>query len=101
MNDAPPGILTHPLSATIRTGARRCTVALLGRLRGVKTVGPDHWMARCSAHEDRIPRLSIRKLDDRALLNCLAYCDTDLDPFLAVVPAAAKCPRYNPPLGAA
>jgi hypothetical protein len=34
-------------------------------------------MARCPAHDDRAPRLSVTKRSDRVLLNCQAGCDTD------------------------
>lgn len=49
---------------------------LLSRLQGVKAgnaVG--RWMARCPAHEDRSPSLTIRLVDDgRILLHCFAGC---------------------------
>lgn len=49
---------------------------LLSRLHGVKAgnaVG--RWMARCPAHEDRSPSLTIRMVDDgRILLHCFAGC---------------------------
>lgn len=49
---------------------------LLGRLHGVKAgnaVG--RWMARCPAHEDRSPSLTVRLVDDgRILLHCFAGC---------------------------
>jgi len=49
--------------------------ALLSRLEGVKRTGPDSWMARCPAHEDRSASLSIRALDDgRVLVHCFAGC---------------------------
>jgi hypothetical protein len=34
-------------------------------------------MARCPAHEDRSPSLSITRKSDRVLLNCQAGCNTD------------------------
>jgi hypothetical protein len=44
---------------------------LLSRLDHVKPKGPGRWMARCPAHEDRGPSLSLRELDDgRILLHC-------------------------------
>jgi hypothetical protein len=50
--------------------------ALLERLDGVKPTGPGRWVARCPAHEDRQPSLSIRELDDgRVLLHDFAGCD--------------------------
>lgn len=48
---------------------------LLSRLDRVKRTGPNKWHARCPAHDDRGPSLSIRELDDgRVLLHCFAGC---------------------------
>jgi len=48
---------------------------LLDRLEKVKQTGPGRWIARCPAHEDRSPSLSIRELDDgRVLLHCFGGC---------------------------
>ena len=48
---------------------------LLDRLEKVKQPGPGRWIARCPAHEDRSPSLSIRELDDgRVLLHCFGGC---------------------------
>ncbi|MCL1824551.1 MAG: DNA primase [Betaproteobacteria bacterium] len=50
---------------------------LLSRLERVRPSGPDCWMARCPAHEDQRPSLSLRELDDgRVLLYCYAGCST-------------------------
>jgi hypothetical protein len=52
--------------------------ALLDRLDRVRSTGPGRWIARCPAHEDRGPSLSIRELDDgRILLNDFGGCGTD------------------------
>jgi len=52
--------------------------ALLPRLAGVKRTGPGRWIARCPAHDDRHPSLSIRELEDgRVLLHCWAGCATE------------------------
>jgi hypothetical protein len=49
--------------------------ALLNRLDRPKQTGPDRWLAKCPAHEDRSPSLSVRELDDgRVLINCFAGC---------------------------
>lgn len=49
--------------------------ALLDRLDGVRSTGPGRWLAKCPAHEDRSPSLSIRELNDgRTLINCFAGC---------------------------
>ena len=48
---------------------------LISRLEGVRKTGPGRWVARCPAHADRSPSLSIRELDDgRVLLHCFADC---------------------------
>jgi hypothetical protein len=43
-------------------------MALLDRLQGVHQTGPGRWLAKCPAHEDRSPSLSIRELDDGTVL---------------------------------
>ena len=48
--------------------------ALLSRLDGVKKTGHGQWIARCPAHEDRSPSLSIAEKDDRVLVHCHAGC---------------------------
>jgi hypothetical protein len=48
---------------------------LLERLQGVRERGPDRWSARCPAHEDKSPSLSILETGDRVLLHCWAGCD--------------------------
>lgn len=48
---------------------------LLERLEAVKPSGPNRWTARCPAHTDRSPSLSIRETDDGTLLvKCWAGC---------------------------
>ena len=50
---------------------------LLSRLDGVRQVGPGKWVARCPAHPDRRPSLSIAEgKDGRILLHCFAGCRT-------------------------
>lgn len=41
---------------------------LLDRLERVKQTAPGRWIARCPAHEDRAPSLSVRELEDGRLL---------------------------------
>jgi hypothetical protein len=41
---------------------------ILERLEGVRERGNGRWSARCPAHEDRSPSLSIRELDDGTVL---------------------------------
>ena len=52
---------------------------ILDRLEGLglKQSSADRWMAKCPAHLDRSPSLSIRGLDDgRVLIHCFAGCPT-------------------------
>lgn len=58
---------------TIAAGA--AVSLLLARLDKVRPTGPGRWLARCPAHEDRSPSLSIRETDEgAALLHCFAGC---------------------------
>jgi hypothetical protein len=50
--------------------------ALVARLHGVRRNG-NGWMARCPAHEDRSPSLSIRESNGRILLHCFAGCSVE------------------------
>jgi putative DNA primase/helicase len=43
------------------------------RLHGRKM--PSGWMARCPAHDDRNPSLSLRDVDGKVLVHCHAGCD--------------------------
>lgn len=50
---------------------------LIARLEGAKRTGADRWIARCPAHDDKSPSLSIREVDDgRILIKCFAECST-------------------------
>ncbi len=49
--------------------------SLVGRLQAARSVGDGRWIARCPAHDDRSPSLSIRELPDgRTLIHCHAGC---------------------------
>lgn len=51
---------------------------LLTRLTSVRQTGPGRWMARCPAHDDRSPSLSIRQGGDgRVLIHCFAGCPVE------------------------
>jgi hypothetical protein len=51
---------------------------LLSRLEDVKSTGRGRWIARCPAHDDGNPSLSIRELDDgKVLLHCFSGCSVD------------------------
>ena len=47
---------------------------LLGRLDGIIRTGEGRWSARCPAHEDRSPSLSVRLDGDQLLFHCHAGC---------------------------
>ena len=49
---------------------------ILERLEGVAARGSNQWIARCPAHEDRHPSLSITDAGDKVLLKCFAECET-------------------------
>ena len=49
--------------------------SLLARLDGVRRTGEGRWIARCGAHPDDTPSLSIRELDDgHVLVHCFGGC---------------------------
>ncbi len=50
---------------------------LLGRLEGVRRAGPSSWVARCPAHDDRDPSLSVSVKEGRVLLYCFAGCPAE------------------------
>lgn len=53
-------------------------VSVLEHLVGVKKTGSDKYIARCPAHADKRPSLTIRELSDgRVLMHCFAGCDTE------------------------
>jgi len=48
---------------------------LLSRLDKPRQIGPGRWIARCPAHADKSPSLSVRELDDgRILVHCFTGC---------------------------
>lgn len=47
---------------------------VLSALDGVRPVGPGKWVARCPAHDDRHPSLSVAEANGRVLLHCFAGC---------------------------
>lgn len=48
---------------------------VLQRLDSVKPNGPDKWIARCPAHNDKEPSLAIRNSEDgKVLVHCFAGC---------------------------
>lgn len=51
-------------------------IDILPLLDGVRDTGPGRYMARCPAHDDKSPSLSV-KVDDKVLLHCFAGCDIE------------------------
>ncbi len=50
---------------------------ILQRLESVRSTGSGSFVARCPAHDDRRPSLSIKLESDRDLLHCFAGCSAD------------------------
>jgi hypothetical protein len=50
---------------------------ILDRLEAVKRTGPNSWLAKCAAHPDRRPSLSVREVEGRVLLHCFAGCEVE------------------------
>jgi hypothetical protein len=50
--------------------------AILSRIKGVRRSGPG-WLAKCPAHSDRGPSLSIGENNGKILLHCFAGCTPD------------------------
>ena len=51
---------------------------LIGKLERVRLTGSGRWSAKCPAHEDSSPSLSIRETDDqRVLFHCFAGCSVE------------------------
>lgn len=51
------------------------TQALLDRLEAVRSRGPGKWSARCPAHIDKNPSLSVRDGERGVLVKCWSGCD--------------------------
>ena len=57
---------------------------LLDRLDGARKTGSGRWLAKCPAHEDRSPSLSVRELEGGTLLvKCFGGCGAaDVETYL-------------------
>lgn len=62
---------------------RDAVQTLLARLEGVKPAGDGRWYARCPAHDDKSPSLSIRDTGEKVLIHCFTGCDAE-DVLIAV-----------------
>jgi len=51
------------------------TAEIIADALHARRTGPGRWMARCPAHDDRSPSLSITERGDKVLLHCFAGCD--------------------------
>jgi hypothetical protein len=48
---------------------------ILAKLERVKRTGPNNWLARCPAHEDKSPSLTLlANPDGRVVVKCFAEC---------------------------
>jgi hypothetical protein len=78
------------MQSAITAAAHRPITKLLDRLDGLKERGPDAWLAKCPAHDDRNPSLSIRETSDgTVLLKCWTGC-TAAEVVAAVGPGAGR-----------
>jgi hypothetical protein len=79
---------------------------LIDRLERVRQTAPGRWLAKCPAHQDRSPSLSIRELDDgRVLLHDFGGCQvgdvlaavglTLTDLFPQRLPGHAHAPTHS------
>jgi hypothetical protein len=51
---------------------------VIERLNGARQSGPGKWIAKCPAHSDRSPSLSVRETPDGVvLIHCFAGCHVD------------------------
>lgn len=50
---------------------------LVSRLQGVRSTGNNRWVAKCPAHSDRGPSLSITERDGKLLFHCFAGCESE------------------------
>lgn len=69
---------------------------ILDRLDRVKQTAAGKWLARCPAHEDGSPSLSIREVDGKLLVYCFAGCGA-VDVMEAV--GLSLSDLYERPLG--
>ena len=49
---------------------------ILPLLEEIRSVGAGKWKARCPAHADRSPSLSLKQTEDRILIRCWAGCSS-------------------------
>lgn len=72
------------------------TAAQFAEQLGARRTGLGRWQARCPAHQDRSPSLSIREgADGRVLVHCFAGCA--LDSILAALKLSRRDLQPGPP----
>lgn len=68
----------------------------LARLSSVRQPKPGHWTARCPAHEDRTPSLSVTSRDGVILVRCWAGCSfRDIAAAVGMEPTEFFPPRED------
>ena len=78
MRGSPQSLAEHTGGVRERTQTISPAELLLERLASVKQTRPDRWQARCPAHDDRSPSLSVAELPDQTLLvRCWAGCSVN------------------------
>jgi putative DNA primase/helicase len=77
MRKALDGVWEHPAARVEDAPSLPQVEVLLGRLEGVRRAGPSSWMARCPAHPDRNPSLSVSVKEGKLLLHCFAGCPAE------------------------
>ena len=63
------------MNALAKAGGTSPIDRLLSRLEGVRETAPAQYAAKCPAHDDGSPSLSVRDLGDRVLIHCFAGCE--------------------------
>src|ERR1022692_2724231 len=72
VSGGPPG-RSHHEEPLFRNQGSAMTADFIARALGGRRSGSS-WMAKCPAHDDKNPSLSIREVDGKVLLHCQAGC---------------------------
>jgi 5S rRNA maturation endonuclease (ribonuclease M5) len=75
-----PGVsgafLQHDHTTTNKSISSTAVERIIDKLEKLKSTGANSWQARCPAHEDGSPSLSVKAANGRALIYCHAGCST-------------------------